>query len=336
MPDPLTTIHMHLPYLQIEPTTRCNYTCGFCAGRHMPQGDLAEQHLETLLQGIHGLEHVELQGEGEPLLHVGFFEFIRLLRARFPQVGISTITNGSLLTDANIERLLDHGLTRVNISMETADAQRFKAIRGGSLERVERGIDVLMRRRRERGLKLPVIGLAVTVLKDTATDAVDTVLPLYRRWGLDGGLIVQPLQRMPQYVRFYDRDMQAQLPGAEQAQRLSQRAAASPDFHAAMRERVTSPPGFYERLYGSVGARAVCPWLENGLFLAQDGALNPCCFVKDSARFALGAVGMPLAQIAQRRRDLAATLAQGRVPPACEGCSTALRVARAGGARSVA
>jgi hypothetical protein len=130
--------------------------------------------------------------------------------------------------------------------------------------------------------------------------------------------------------------MKAQLPGAEQVQRLNQRAAASPDFHAAMRERVTSPPGFYERLYGSVGTRVVCPWLENGLFLAQDGALNPCCFVKDSARFALGAVGMPLAQIAQRRQALAATLAQGRVPPACEGCSTALRVARAGSAGSVA
>jgi hypothetical protein len=40
----------------------------------------------------------------------------------------------------------------------------------------------------ERGLKLIAIGLAANVLKDAATDAVDAVLPLYRRWGLDGCL----------------------------------------------------------------------------------------------------------------------------------------------------
>ena len=72
MQDPLTAILMDLPYLQNEPTTRCDYTCGLCASRHMPQSDLAEQQLQTLLQGIHGLEHVGLLGEGEPLLHVGF------------------------------------------------------------------------------------------------------------------------------------------------------------------------------------------------------------------------------------------------------------------------
>lgn len=198
---------MIVPFLQIEPATRCNYSCGFCTGRQLPQGDLARAHL------VH-----ELQDEGEPLLHLGFFELIALLRERFPQVGISTISNGSLFTDENIERLLDHGLTRINVSMETADAECFRAIRSDKFERVERGLAAFMARRAQLGMSLPAVGLAVTVLRDTATDAVDTVLPFYRRLGLDGGIMVQPLQRMPQYVRFYSAEMRAQMPRLRRAE----------------------------------------------------------------------------------------------------------------------
>lgn len=317
---------MQVPFLQIEPTTRCNYSCGFCAGRHLPQGDLAHEHLARLLDGIDGLTHVELQGEGEPLLHLGFFELIGLLRQRFPQVGISTITNGSLFTDEHIERLLDNGLTRINVSMETADAERFRAIRGGKFERVERGIAAFMARRSQRGMTLPAVGLAVTVLRDTATDAVDTVLPFYRRLGLDGGIMVQPLQRMPQYVRFYSAEMRTQLPDPPQAQQLNARVAATPDFSAAMRER-SAQPGFYERLYGSVAGQARCPWLENGLFLGHDGMVAACCFIKDSPRFGFGAASEPIAALAARRQALADELATGRIPPACQGCGTAQSVA---------
>ncbi len=316
---------MRLPFLQIEPTTRCNYSCGFCAGRHLPQGDLAAHRLQTLLDGIEGLEHVELQGEGEPLLHAGFFELIDLVRRRFPQVSISTITNGSLFTDDTIERLLDHRLTRVNVSMETADAERFRAIRGGKFERVERGIEAFMRRRAQRGLHQPTVGLAVTVLSDTLNDAADTILPFYRRLQLDGGILLQPLQRMPQYVRFYSREMAAQLPSAQQLQAHNQRTATHGELLQAVQAR-RQQPGFYERLYGRTAGQPVCPWLENGLFLSHDGALTPCCFVKDSQRFAIGHVNGSLENAERQRRALAGELAQGRIPKACEGCGTARSV----------
>jgi hypothetical protein len=172
----------------------------------------------------------------------------------------------------------------------------------------------------------------VTVLRDTATDALDTVLPFYRRLGLDGGLTIQPLQRMPQYVRFYGREMADRLPGPEQTRQLNQRAMASPDFAQAMRERAAQP-GFYELLHRSTAGRAACPWLENGLFLGHDGALASCCYIKDSARFGLAPPDAPLVAAATRRRAMADELARGRIPPACQGCDTALRVAGAALAR---
>lgn len=52
---------MIVPFLQIEPTTRCNYTCDFCVGRNMEQRDLSAADLERLLDGVEGLQPVKRQ-----------------------------------------------------------------------------------------------------------------------------------------------------------------------------------------------------------------------------------------------------------------------------------
>jgi hypothetical protein len=47
-----------LEYIQIEPTTRCNYTCGFCAGRHMEQQDLDFSIFKRMIDAIEDLKHL--------------------------------------------------------------------------------------------------------------------------------------------------------------------------------------------------------------------------------------------------------------------------------------
>lgn len=323
---------MKVPFLQVEPTTRCNYTCGFCAGRHMPQADLDFGHFERLLAGVEGVEHIELQGEGEPLLHPRFFDMIAAARRKFPGVGISMISNGSMFTAENIAQILDHGIARIFVSMESADDEKFQAIRGGKLERVRRGIRALLAERDARGLAAPTIGIAVTVLRSTVDDPFDTIAPLYRELRLDGGITVQQLQAMPQYVRHYDEAMRGELFGPGDAQHFNARFAAAPALGEIMRERQRQP-GFYEHLYGSTAGRPACPWLENGLYVTQDGMLMPCCHVKDAARFRLGRIDAKLPDALARRSAMAARLAAGHVPPACTGCNLAHGVAAAKTAR---
>src|SRR5262245_45883400 len=60
---------MSVRFLQIEPTTRCNFTCGFCAGRAMAQTDLPFERFAETLDSFPAVEHIELQGEGESLMH---------------------------------------------------------------------------------------------------------------------------------------------------------------------------------------------------------------------------------------------------------------------------
>ncbi|HEY5290742.1 MAG TPA: radical SAM protein [Burkholderiales bacterium] len=319
---------MIVPYIQIEPTTRCNYTCGFCAGRNMEQRDLTLADLGRLLERVEGLKHVELQGEGEPLMHPQFFAMIAAIRRRFPGVGVSLITNGSLLTAKNTAALLEYSVARIFVSMESADNERFQAIRGGSFERVKGGIRRLLDERASRGLSQPTLGIAVTILRSTAEDLFTTIAPLYRELGLDGGITIQPLQGMPQYTRWYDDAMLGECMMAEDNARFNRRLSASLGTIALIRERENSS-GFYELLYSSTHRRPVCPWLENGLYVAVDGAVLPCCHIKDSARYAIGRVGENMDVVGQLRWRLAGQLAAGQVPTTCTGCALARRVAAA-------
>ena len=76
--SPQGLITLTIRYAQIEPTTRCNFTCGFCVGRSMSQGDLSLESFSKILELHPDLEHIELQGEGEPTLNRDFVKMLAL------------------------------------------------------------------------------------------------------------------------------------------------------------------------------------------------------------------------------------------------------------------
>lgn len=307
-------------FAQIEPTTRCNFTCGFCAGRVMPQEDLSWETFQATLDALPDLEHVELQGEGESLLHPSFFDMVEALRAR--QIKISFISNGSLLSERAVDRLLTAGIEKINVSIESADADTFRDIRGGKLEKVIRNLEHLMAERRRRGLQRPVVGFSVTVLKRTR-DARHGIYALYKQLGLDGGITLQPLQTMPAYARHYGPEMEAQELDAVDADRVLARFFSDPTLRTIEGAR-TVRTGFYDELAADwrAGGRT-CPYLDHGLYVHRDGAVSACCMMKD-ARDGLGRIGeTPLPELIAARESMRAQLGRGDVPAPCAGCSLA-------------
>jgi MoaA/NifB/PqqE/SkfB family radical SAM enzyme len=320
-------------YLQIEPTTRCNFTCGFCCGRSMPQEDLAWSTFEASLATFPDLAHVELQGEGESLLHPEFFRMAEALRDR--GVRVSIITNGSLLHPSIADRLLDAGLSKISVSLESADPETFRKIRGGKLEKVVANLERLLAARRERGAATPVVGLSVTVLRSTEAHR-QAIYDLYERLGLDGGITLQPLQEMESYARHYGADVAAEELDARAADRVLARFFSDP---ALRRITAARPPirGFYEEMSEgwSAGSRR-CPYLDAGMYVHRDGAVTACCMIKDTGRHALGRIGeTDAAALVAGRAALAAELAQGVIPAPCQGCTLA-RFAVAGRGELVA
>ena len=87
-----------------------------------------------------GIDKVRITG-GEPLVRKNVIELIKMLSALKGLSDLSLTTNGILLEEF-AKPLVLAGLKRVNISLDTLDAEKFKDItRGGDLSKVIRGIE---------------------------------------------------------------------------------------------------------------------------------------------------------------------------------------------------
>jgi MoaA/NifB/PqqE/SkfB family radical SAM enzyme len=309
-------------FAQIEPTTRCNYTCGFCVGRKMRQGDLSWDTFEKFLKLHPGLKHVELQGEGEPLLHPRFFDMVEACRARGAEV--SLITNGSMLS-INADRLVASGVASVHVSLESAEPDEFAKIRGGRLAKVIEGLQCLMQRRRDGHRKQPTVGFCVTILRSTL-GAIHEIVALYERLDLDGGISVQLLQDMDAYADHYDDAMRGELVPREvwRDYRWVVEAARGKAF---VRPYATS---YYGALFeGFDPATGTCPWLERGTYMTIDGTVAGCCYMKNPEHAFGNLRHGDAPAIEEKRRGLARELKNGRIPVPCAGCDVANAIIRA-------
>ncbi len=309
-------------FLQIEPTTRCNFTCGFCCGRYMPQADLPFADFVKTLDAFPDLRHIELQGEGESLMHPRFFDMVELARGR--GLRVSLITNGSYLSPEVAGRLLYAGLEKVSVSLESADPDEFRRIRGGKLDKVLRGVGALVTGRKERGLDRPAIGFSITVLRSTRGQ-LDAILDLYEQLGLDGGITLQPLQRMEPYVQRYRPEMAAEQLVEHEVDDLwvGHRADRRVRRIQRAKQRTGVLSFFDEMMQGWRPAQRTCPWLEGGLYVNHQGLATACCMVKDEAH-ALGRMGQDSPEtILLGRERLREELARGVVPIPCQGCELA-------------
>lgn len=103
--------------VQIEITTKCNLACFYCAGRLMPQRDMTIEMLSGILDTLDRPRSIQLQGEGEPLLHPQFWSMVALVKARGHKVG--TLTNGTVPID--IQKL-----DWLSVSVDTLDVEQNK------------------------------------------------------------------------------------------------------------------------------------------------------------------------------------------------------------------
>ena len=137
----------NITYLRISVTDRCNFRCEYC----MPAEGVPWKNREEILNfreildvvkfgAERGIKKIRLTG-GEPLLRRNLPELIRMLSA-LPEIEeIGMTTNGTLLPRYAGE-LKQAGLSRVNISLDTLNPEKFRKItRLGNLDDVLKGID---------------------------------------------------------------------------------------------------------------------------------------------------------------------------------------------------
>ncbi len=129
-------------YLRFSLTDRCNLKCRYCTLPSDPKESLTAQDVETILTAAAGLgfKKVRFTG-GEPTLRKDLPEIIERCVA-IPGIEEICLTTNGLLLDKLAQPLRDVGLTHLNLSCDTLDADRFKDITaGGSFDKWARGFE---------------------------------------------------------------------------------------------------------------------------------------------------------------------------------------------------
>ncbi len=118
--------------VRISVTDRCNFRCVYCRSAD-PENYRPEEELLTwdelvrvarVLRGL-GLEKVRVTG-GEPMIRPGVIDFISRLRD-LGYGDLSMTTNGQLLAE-HCDDLVRAGLHRINISLDSLDAEKFERV----------------------------------------------------------------------------------------------------------------------------------------------------------------------------------------------------------------
>ncbi|MDB5100132.1 MAG: molybdenum cofactor biosynthesis protein [Cyanobacteria bacterium RYN_339] len=138
-------------YLRISVTDRCNLRCQYCmpaTGMDWIDRDeiLTYEEIERFVREVAvplGIRKLRLTG-GEPMVRKDLAGLIARL-AVIPGIDDLALTTNGLFLEQQAQALKLAGLQRINVSMDSLRAERFKEItRGGDLERVWRGVDAAM------------------------------------------------------------------------------------------------------------------------------------------------------------------------------------------------
>lgn len=182
----------HIHYLRLSVTDRCDFRCSYCLPRShrdfaTPSSWLNADEIGRLIGVFNrlGVAHVRLTG-GEPLVRPELTDIATRIAALPGIEDLSLSTNASRLRE-HATALRTAGITRLNISLDSLDPDKFKQVTGGRLERVLSGIDAAL----DAGftpIKINMVAMR-GVNDDEVNDMVD--------FCIDKGLTLRFIEAMP-------------------------------------------------------------------------------------------------------------------------------------------
>jgi cyclic pyranopterin phosphate synthase len=181
-------------YLRVSVTDRCDLRCFYCMSEDMtflPKKDLLTlEELDRLCSAFiaKGVRKIRLTG-GEPLVRRNVMSLVRSLSRHLGSGALDELTlttNASQLARFAGE-LSDCGVRRVNVSLDTLDAQKFRAItRWGDLDKVLAGIEAA----REAGLAVKINAVALKNMNEEE-------IPSLMEWAHGKGMALTLIEVMP-------------------------------------------------------------------------------------------------------------------------------------------
>ncbi len=184
-------------FLQMEPVGQCNLRCQMCPIQFRrdgpPYGPPAFMAFETftrLLDQLPGLQELQLQGLGEPMMYPRFFDMVAYATAR--GIRVSTNSNLTLLNPQRAVRCVTCGLGDLHISIDGATPETYERIRvRAHLDRVLGNLELLLDAKQRLGSATPRLRLVVVAMRQNLHELPDLVR-LAHRYTIDS-IFVQHL-----------------------------------------------------------------------------------------------------------------------------------------------
>ena len=188
-------------YIRISVTDRCDFRCVYCMAEDMVFAPRAEvltlEEIELISQAFieMGVSKIRLTG-GEPLVRKGVVDLVSKISKFDGLKELNMTTNGSQLPQLAYT-LKDAGLDRINISLDSLKAERFKELtRTGDLNTVLKGIQTA----KEAGFKR--IKINAVILKGQNDDEIMDLVRFVRKYELDISFIEEmPLGQIDHHDR---------------------------------------------------------------------------------------------------------------------------------------
>ena len=183
-----------ISYLRVSVTDRCDLRCFYCMSEDMtflPKADLLTlEELDRLCSAFiaKGVRKLRLTG-GEPLVRRNVMSLVRSLSRHLGSGALNELTlttNGSQLARFAGE-LRDCGVRRINVSLDTLDPAKFRAItRWGDLDKVLAGVEAA----RSAGLAVKINAVALKGLNEEE-------IPSLMEWAHGKGMALTLIEVMP-------------------------------------------------------------------------------------------------------------------------------------------
>lgn len=197
----------NIDYLRISITDKCNLRCVYCMpekGNIFCQEDkrLSSEEIYRIAKEASklGIRKIRFTG-GEPLVYDGIVDLIKKINSIDGIEEIALTTNGILLDDI-ADDLIDNGLKKVNISLDTLDKDKYyKITRGGDLDKVLSAIDKCL----NKGTK---VKLNVVIIKGTNDDEILDLINLTLKKNIDVRFIeLMPIGEGKNYTGLSNKDI---------------------------------------------------------------------------------------------------------------------------------
>jgi cyclic pyranopterin phosphate synthase len=260
--------------VRISVTDRCNFRCVYCRSadpeNYRPEDELLNWdelvRVARVLRGL-GLEKVRVTG-GEPMVRPGIVDFISQLR----ELGfhdLSMTTNGQMLAET-CEQLVAAGLGRINISLDSLDAEKFQRVtRTRRFQSVMDGIHAA------QASRLRPVKVNAVLVRGLNDDEVEAFAELARRTGI----VMRFIEFMPLDAdRHWSREVV--VPAAEVRRRIEARWPLVQIPHAV--SETARKFQFADGAPGEIGL--IAPVTEpfcghcSRIRITADGRLRTCLF----------------------------------------------------------